>query len=255
MGFTRCLSAALLLASLIAAPRLAAADDSNPYGRMPLTQKEKLRWNLTMRDGKKLVEGEHWVEASAKFTEAIKLDADPEAFLWKGFSEEKLGHLVVAKAIYAEAQKEAETDKLPQAVAQAEEALSEIGKKIPRIVLRIPAGVAATVIIDGATVVPPAEGADVDPGARSVDVTAAGRRPFHADVKAEEGQVYPFDVPLPLLTPAADPSGSSTLPTVEGPRGCGPCSVGSSDEALLPGSLATLAALLFSERRRSRRRV
>jgi hypothetical protein len=248
MGLMHRLTVALLLASFVAAPRLAAADDSNPYGRTPLTQKEKLRWNLTMRDGKKLVEGERWVEASAKFTEAIRLDPDPEAFLWKGFSEEKLGHLVVAKAIYLEAQKEAKTDNLPQALAQAEEALSEIGKKIPRIVLRIPTGVQATVIIDGATIVPPAEGADVDPGARSVDVTATGRRPFHTEVKAEEGQVYPFNVPLALLV---DPS---LLPPVEGSRGCGPCSIESSDEALLPGALAALAALLVTERRRSRRR-
>lgn len=252
MVFMHRLAAALLLAFLLAVPRLAAADESDPYGRTPLTQKEKLRWNVLMRDGKKLVEGERWSEASAKFTEAIKLESHPEAFLWKGFTEEKLGHLVVAKAIYAEAQSEAKRSKLPQTVAQAEEALAEIGKKIPRIVLRLPAGVQATVSIDGATIVVPAEGAEVNPGSRSVDVSAPGRQAFHVDVMTAEGQVYPLDVPLPLFpAPVAD----APIPPVKGPRGCGPCSVGNAGGAEpLPLSLAALAALVLRERRRSRRR-
>jgi hypothetical protein len=257
MVFMHRLAVALLIGSLVAVPRFAAADEGPPpaAARTPLSPKEKLRWNVLMRDGKKFVEGEKWVEASAKFSEAIKLDPHPEPFLWKGFAEEKLGHLVVAKAIYGEARSEAKRTNLAQETAQAEEALAEIGKKIPRIVLRVPAGVQATVSIDSAAVVVPAEGAEVNPGARSVDVSAAGREPFHADVQAVEGQVYPLDVPLRPLTPADGESpASSGIPPVEGPRGCGPCSVGIAGDASLPLSLAALAALLLSERRQSRRR-
>lgn len=248
MVFKHRLAVAFLLASFVAAPRSAAADEDHPSGRTPLSQKEKLRWNVMMRDGKKLVEGEKWAEASVKFSEAIKLDPQPEPFLWKGFAEEKLGHLVVAKAIYAEALKVAKEGKLTQETGQAEEALAEITKKIPRIVVRIPAGVQATVILDSATITMPSEGADVDPGARAVDVTAPGREPYHADVTAAEGEVYNLDVPLPpSKTDVASPP-----PPVEAPRGCGACAVGSTGDRPSPLVLAALAALALSERRRSR---
>lgn len=248
------LAAALSIAFLVAVPHLASADDSHPYGRTALSQKEKLRWNLLMRDGKKFVDAEKWVEAAAKFTEAIRLDPHPEPYLWKGFAEEKLGHLVVAKAIYAEALNEAKANKLPESAAQAEQALAEIGKKVPRIVLRLPADVQATVSIDGASIVELAEGADVNPGSRTVDVSAKGRQPFHADLKAEEGQIYNIDVQLPLLAPPAEAQEDpSAPPTVQGPRGCGACAVGTPRGAPLPLALAALAALVLSERRRSRR--
>jgi MYXO-CTERM domain-containing protein len=254
MVFTHRLVGGLLIAFLVAAPRLAAADDSNPYGRTPLSQKEKLRWNVLMRDGKKLVEGEKWVEASAKFSEAIKLDPHPEPFLWKGFSEEKLGHLVVAKAIYAEAQTAAKNNHLTQETGQAEEALAEIAKKVPRIVLRLPDGVQATVSIDGATIAVTPEGADVNPGARSVDVSATAREPYHADVTAAEGEVYTLDVPLPRLAPEVVKPAAPELPPVQGPRGCGPCSVGNAGDARSPLMLAALAALVLAERRRNKPR-
>jgi hypothetical protein len=255
MSFMHRLAAALLIACLVTVPRVAAADDIHPYGRTPLSQKEKLRWNVLMRAGKKFVDEEHWIEAAAKFSEAIKLDPHPEAFLWKGFAEEKLGHLTIAKAMYSEAWNEAKVDNLAQFVGRSEEALAELGKKIPLIVLRVPADVRATVSIDGASIVMPPEGADVNPGSRSVDVSAPGRQPFHVDVKAEEGQVYAFDVPLLLLAPATKaPPAPPVLPPVEGPRGCGACSVGRAGEALSPSSLAALAAILLGEQRRRRRR-
>ena len=252
MVFLHRLAAAVSIAVLVAMPRFAAADESHPYGRTALSQKEKLRWNVLMRDGKKFVDDEKWAEASAKFTEAIKLDPHPEPYLWKGFAEEKLGHLVVAKAIYTEALNEAKLDKLPESVAQAEQALTEIGPKIPRIVLHLPSDVAATVSIDGAIVEMPLAGVEVNPGSRSVDVSAPDREPFHADVKAEEGHVYKLAVPLLPLKPAAEAPGSP-VPPVEGPRGCGACAVGNPRGAPLPIALAALAALVLSERRRTRR--
>jgi MYXO-CTERM domain-containing protein len=253
MLFIHRLAAAVSIAFLVAAPRLAVADDSHPYGRTALSQKEKLRWNVLMRDGKKFVEGEKWTEASAKFTEAIKLDPHPEAFLWKGFAEEKLGHLLVAKAIYAEALNEAKVDKLPESVVQAEEALTQLGPKIPRVVLRMPSDVvAATVSIDGAILEMPTAGIEVNPGSRSVDVSVPGRHPFHVDVTAEEGHVHAFDVLLlPLAPPALPPP--PPVPPVQAPRGCGACAVGNPGGPPLPIAFAALAALALSERRRSRR--
>jgi MYXO-CTERM domain-containing protein len=252
MFFMHRLAAAVSIAFLVAAPRFAVADDSHPYGRTTLSQKEKLRWNVLMRDGKKFVEDEKWVEASSKFTEAIKLDPHPEAFLWKGFSEEKLGHLLVAKAIYAEALNEAKVDKLPESVVQAEQALAQLGPRIPRIVLRMPYGVAATVSIDEAILDVPVAGIEVNPGPRKVDVVASGRAPFHIDVTAEEGHVHKVDVHLlPLAPPPAPPP--PPVPPVQAPRGCGACAVGNPGGAPLPIALAALAALVLGERRRSRR--
>lgn len=250
MFFMHRLLATLSIAGLVTIPRLAAAGETNPYARTPLTQKEKVRWSVMMRDGKKLVDGERWLEASAKFLEAIKLHPHPEPYLWKGFAEEKLGHLTTARAMYSEAQSEAKLDNLTQFVAQSGEALAELGKKIPLIVVHVPAGVPATVSIDGASIVVPAEGAEVNPGSRSLDVSAPGRQPFHADVEAEEGQVYRFDVPLLPVPPAVVET--PPLPPVQGARGCGACSVGSAGEALSPSVLAALAALLLGERRRRR---
>jgi len=246
------LAAALMVVLLFAVPRFAAADDAHPYGRTPLTQKEKLRWNVVMGDGRLLANGEHWGEASAKFTEAIKLDPSPEAFLWKGYAEEQLGHLLIAKAIYAEAGTEAKTDNLPQFVKKSEAALALLAKKIPLIVLQLPTDVRSTVSIDGASIAVPPEGIEVNPGSRSLDVSAPGRESFHTRVKAEEGNVYRFDVVLKLLPlePPAQPA-----PPLQGPRGCGACSVGSDAAALGPIALATIAALLLGVRRRARSRL
>ena len=252
MLFIHRLAAVVSIAAFVAVPRFAAADEGHPYGRTALTQKEKLRWNVLMRDGKKLVDGEKWSEAAAKFTEAIQLDPHPEPFLWKGFAEEKLGHLVVAKAIYAEALSQAKLEKLPESVGQAEQALTELGPKIPRIILHLPSDVPATVSVDGAILEMPATGLEVNPGSRSVDVSSPGREPFHADVKAEEGHVYKLAVPLLPLTPEAIES-APPMPPVEGPRGCGACAVANPSGAPLPIALAALAALVLSERRRSRR--
>lgn len=245
----RRLVATLALAVLVAVPRFAAADDSHPYGRTPLSQKEKLRWNGIMRDAKKLAEDEHWTEASTKFSEAIKLDPHPDAYLWKGYTEERLGHLLIARALYAEAGNEAKTDELPQLVQKSEKALAQLGKKIPLIVVHLPADVRARIAIDGAPMPVAPEGVGVNPGSRSLDVSAPGRESFHIQVKAEEGKVYRFEPQLRLLPPE-----TPGLP-VEGLRGCGACSVGDTDGALLPGSLATLAAILFGARRRSKRRM
>jgi len=252
MVFIHRLAAVVSIAVLVAAPCFAAADESHPPGRTALSQKEKLRWNLLMRDGKKFVDGEKWNEASAKFTEAIRLDPHPEPFLWKGFAEEKLGHLVVAKAIYTEALNQAKLDKLPESVGQAEQALTELGPKIPRIILHLPRDTPATVSIDGAILEMPLEGVEVNPGSRSVDVSSPGLQPFHADVKAEEGHVYKLAVPLLSLTPAAQEP-TPPVPPVERPRGCGACTVSNPSGAPLPIALAALAALVLSERRRSRR--
>lgn len=251
MFFTHRLLATLSIACLVTIPRLGAADETDPHARTPLTQKQKVRWNLMMRDGKKLVDGERWLDASAKFQEAIKLHPHPEPYLWKGFAEEKLGHLTIAKAMYSEARNEAKTDNLTQFMEQSGEALAELGKKIPVILVRLPAGVSATVSIDGASIVAPAEGAEVNPGSRSLDVSAPGRQPFHADVTAEEGQVYRFDAPLAQVAPAA--AEAPSVPPVEGLRGCGACSVGSAGGALSPSALTALAALLLGQRRKRRR--
>jgi MYXO-CTERM domain-containing protein len=253
MFFMHRLAAVAAITFLVAAPHFAAADESHPAARAALSQKEKLRWNVLMRDGKKFVDDEKWSEASAKFTEAIQLDHHPEPFLWKGFAEEKLGHLIVAKAMYTEALNEAKLSKLPQAVEQAEQALTELGPKIPRLILHLPYGVAATVSIDGAILDMPVAGVEVNPGSRSVDVSAPGREPFHADLKAEEGHVHKLAVSLLPLTPAAVVAPDAPVPPVQGPRGCGACAVGTPGGAPLPIALAALAALVLSERRRSRR--
>ena len=245
----RRLAAAIVIAVLVAVPRFAAADDSHPYGRTPLSQKEKLRWNVIMREGKTFAEDEHWAEASSKFSEAIKLDPHPDAYLWKGYTEEKLGHLLIARALYSEAGNEAKTDELPQLVQKSEKALALLGKKIPLIVVHVPSDVRARVSIDGAPIAVPPEGIRVNPGSRSLDVSAPGRESFHTQVKAVEGQVYSFDAPLKLLPP------ETPAPPVEGLRGCGACSVGDIGGAPVPGSLATLAAILLGARRRSKRRV
>lgn len=251
MSFARRLAAVSLIALALAVPRQALADESDPYGgHAPISPKEKLRWNVIMRDGKALAEGEQWALASAKFSEAVKLDGRPEAFIWKGYTEARLGHLMIAKSMYTEALLEAKAEDLPQLVKKAEDALTHLGTQIPLIVVQLPAGVRATISIDGASIPMPPEGIGVNPGARSLDVSAPGRVSYHVQVKAEEGQVYRFVAPLAPLPPLPP---EPPTPPVEGPRGCGACSVGSAGGALLPGSLATLAALVMASRRRRRR--
>ncbi len=248
MSLVHRLAVALVIGLLVVSPRLAAADDSHPYGPEPLTQKEKLRWNVLLQDGKNLANEERWGEASAKFTEVIKLEPHPDAFLWKGYAEEKLGHLLIAKAMYAEAWNLSRSDEFRSYAKKSEGALAQLTKKIPLIVLHVLDDVHARVSVDGALIASQPEGIGVNPGMRTVSVFAPGREPFRVQVKAEEGQVYRFEVPLPLSPP--DPP----TPPVEGPRGCGACSVGSPSKPLLPGMVAALAVGLLGVRRRQRRR-
>jgi uncharacterized protein HemY len=111
----------VLSLSLGVASGVAAADDpGKPAAQTQLTPKEKLRKNVLVRDGEKLVQAEQWREASAKFQEALAIQPDPESFLWAGFTEDKLGNLMNARALYTRALTAAADAKLADWVERAE---------------------------------------------------------------------------------------------------------------------------------------
>lgn len=183
----------------------AAGVPDKPAMQTPLTPREKLRRNALVRDGEKLVQAGQWREASAKFQEALAMQPDPESFLWAGFAEDKLGHLMQAKALYLRAHTAAADGKLSDWVERSEQALSELQKRMPRILVSLPAGVTGRLSIDEAEVDLHAEGVEVNPGKHSISVSAPGRLTYQTELAVEEAQSYTLQPPSPKFAPPPPP--------------------------------------------------
>jgi hypothetical protein len=171
----------------------------------PLTPKEKLRRNGLVREGEKLVQAGKWREASATFQEALAMLPDPEALLWAGLTEDKLGNLLSAKALYTRARTDAAAARLPDWVGRADQALAELHKRIPRILVSLPAGVTGTLVIDEVEVVLRADGVEVNPGKHALSVGVPGRFTYQTELLVEEAQSYTVQPPAREAAPPPPP--------------------------------------------------
>lgn len=191
-------STVMTLAIVLSSATAAADDPENPYGGLPLTAREKQQKSVLVRDGKKAVEAGQWHDASIKFEEALAMQSDPESLLYKGWAEDKLGHLLSAKASYARAHAEAVEATLTEWVEHSQQVLDDLQKRIPRIVIQMPAGVVGRVYLDSVAVSASAEGFEVDPGKRQIVVNVPGRFSYQTEVNAREGEVFTVKPELPV---------------------------------------------------------
>src|SRR4051794_4358418 len=160
-----------------------AAPPSNP-GAVPGGKK---RADQLTAEGKKLAKAERWAEALEKFREAAALHSTPKLLIFIGVTKKNLGRLLEARALYVQAQREAHEAKLADEEQVAAEELAKLDPEIPRLTIRVPAGVSAEISLDGAPVSADHDAIRVDPGPHTVRVTAPAREPYRRDLVLERG--------------------------------------------------------------------
>jgi hypothetical protein len=177
---------------------------SNPYAdisaapRRPMTEKERL---ALIEKGKGLTREGKYPEALQVLREALEARPDPRVLLWAGYAQEQTGTLLAARASYLEAKSVAHAGKLTGEERNADQALLEIGAKIPRIKVTLPSGVEAKIRIDGKAIQPPTEGVEVDPGNHSVIASGPGLHPYRIAVVAKLGEVHVVEPTLTRIPP------------------------------------------------------
>jgi hypothetical protein len=236
----RCATIAAVAVGTLLITGRASAEDPYPPDCAPiaLSPRQKLRWETLVAEGRKLVEAGRWKEAIAKLQEVIEMKPHPEAFLLQGYAEQKLGDLLEAKVIYHRAAEEAQCAKLPDWLERAAGALADLDALIPRLVIRLPPGVAeATVSVDSVSVAIRPRGLEVDPGAHTVQVSATDRQDFHAEVTVKEGALVVVEAVLPLKPP---PPPSPPPPSPPPPNAAIP---GGAIAVIISGGAVTLAGL------------
>jgi hypothetical protein len=211
------LSFGLLVAT--AAPVAAAPDDASAdtAARKPAEPQWKidLRREALYREGQVLIQQGRFQEALDKLREVNQIRSHPRVLLWMGFPEEQLGHLLKAKAIYTQAQQDAQAAKLKSEEQDAERALAALAPKIPRLVIHLALREGAEVSLDSAKVPFQKEGWEVDPGKHAVSVSWPKRPPFQTEVIAKVGEVSTVNVVVPEEKQAPKPPPKPPAPVVE----------------------------------------
>src|SRR6185503_14294884 len=103
------------------------------------------RRDAALQEGKKLVDEKSWSKAAKKFREAIGIRSDPKAILLLGLTQEKLGNLLDAKALYTQALKDAQEEKRKPDEKEAQKALAALEPTIPRLDIHVPKGMDSAV--------------------------------------------------------------------------------------------------------------
>jgi len=210
--------AALLVTFAASVPAAAGSPEAGvghsgkkaPTGAEP-EWKVRQRVEVITGEGKKLAKQGQWAEALEKFHEAAALRTTAKLLLLTGLAEENLGHLLEAKALYTRAQHDAQEAKLAGEEEIATQALSDLGPKIPHVVIRVvPPGVGAEASLDGTPLTAGSDAIPVDPGPHTVVVTAAGCEPYRKDILLERGAGLVVDAvlhcpPPPPVKPLSPP--------------------------------------------------
>ena len=203
-GATRTIASCAVLAAALLAGHAALAEPARPSG----AQAEGRRAAL-YREGVALAKAGNWEEAVERFRQVVAIRSAPPALFTLAQAEEHLGHLSLAEHAYDRALTEARASGASDVAAAAQQALSAIESRVPRILIKLPRPVAsATASLDGASS-PIGEPVKVDPGDHHVVVSAPRKRPFQLAVRLTEGQSLDVDATLddnpsaPVAPPAA----------------------------------------------------
>lgn len=190
---------ALSLLAPALAPAVAHADEVSP-------EMEQRRTQL-FKEGRALAASGKWSEAAAKFRAVVEIRTAPKALIALALAEQHQGHFVEAKRLCEKARFDAREAQNKDDEDAAVAALRDLEGHVPSIALHLPADVrGVSVTIDGRPAELKGGEVDVDPGDRSIVVSAPGRVDFQASVKAEEGKRSELDVALPV--PSAAKSGA-----------------------------------------------
>jgi serine/threonine-protein kinase len=142
-------------------------------------------------EGKRLREAKRYSEACPKFADSQRLDPAVGTLLNLGLCYKEAGQTASAWSTYREAAAQAAAAHQSDREQLARDEAAALETKLTRLIIEVSPEVAKVpgveVKRDGAVVPQGLWGvaAPVDPGMRSIDVSAPGKRPLHMDAKAE----------------------------------------------------------------------
>jgi hypothetical protein len=206
----RWLPAVLVLAVLTASPHAFAQDD-------------KAAAEVLFDEAKKLMAAKRYSEACPKFADSERLDPGVGTLLNLGLCYKQLGQTASAWSAYREAASLARSEGQNDREELARQEATALEPQLTKLVIEVPPEVARiaglTIKRDGGDVPSGLWGvpAPVDPGTRSIDVTAPNKKPLHLEANAR-GAGATSKVVIPVLedgpppVAAAAPANSEAAP-------------------------------------------
>lgn len=245
-------------AALLVAVSLAASSAPRVYADP--TAAEIAAARELFEEGLKLEEKGQWAEALERFRKVAAVKATPAVRFHMALCLENTAKLVDALVEFQRAQSDAASDaSAANVAANAGKHVADLKERIPRLVVRLPAGVESpTVTIDGTAITPSLVGTAIplDPGAHKVVVQAAKRTTFSKDVDlVERGKPVVLEVVLPAAPeggavednpppkddkPAPSTGGVGPLPWVFGGIGLAALAGGGAMYLLRQGTISDL---------------
>jgi len=227
-AFVSLLSLSLAVTSL-AAPSLVHAQDN-------VTVAEGL-----FREGRDLMEKGDYAVACDKLAESQRLDPSSGTLLNLAACHEKMGKIATAWAEYLAAARLAQTQNRPKRVEEAKQRAAELQPKVSYLKIVLSEKLPDTQVkIDDVTLEASVLGSriPVDPGDRSVEISAPGHKPVTMKVTiGAEHDIQTLTVPKLDVDPSAgaatEPGPTENPPT--GP-GAGPSPSGTGDKGPEPTS-------------------
>lgn len=198
--------AAIAITVVLAFPRPALAQDK-------VSVAEGL-----FRDGRALMAKGDLAGACSKFAESQRLDPSPGTLLNLALCHKEQGKIATAWAEFLEAKRAAQTRNRQKVLAEAKRRAEELGPKVSYLTIVLAEKVPGiSVQIDNVKLDAAALGAKipVDPGQRSVEISAPGYQPLKMKVTiGAEHDMQTLNVPKleKKATPTPTPSGAPTGP-------------------------------------------
>jgi len=132
------------------------------------------------QEGKALADAGKYAAAADKFSAVIAIRSAPKALIALAAMEEKQGHLVAARSLYAQAEHDASAAKLVDDRRIAEAGRARVDVALPRLSVHMGTGISSSpsLSLDDNPRAPPWHEIVLDPGEHRIVVTAAGYEPF-----------------------------------------------------------------------------
>lgn len=152
-------------------------------------------------EGLEFEEKKDWKNALDRFEKVAKVRMTPAVRFHIALCKENLNMLIEALHDFELAESDAKAEKVEEVMKEAPEHAAAIRPKIPKLTIKVPAGVeGVSVTLDGNPIDPQgSEETLVNPGTHKIEATAEGRSPFAKEVTLEVSESKTITVKLPKL--------------------------------------------------------
>lgn len=179
---------------------------------------------VLFQEGRALLREGKTAEAREKFEESQRLDPSSGTLINLAACEETEGRLASAWAHFVGAGRLARAEGKIERVEEAERRAKLLEARLPRVTIAAPLDTPGAVLHrDGQDLGTSVFDTEIpmDPGTRTIEVTAAGRVAFSTTIEAQEGQSVIVEVPrlaaIPEPPPPRPNAPSAPLPTAPAP--------------------------------------